>query len=92
MSEARYRSFEAGDVDHERGLSSPQVGRDGLVQAKRNTTADPVAMLETVKARYALRRVAEPREVAAAILWHTSDESSYVTGTAVAVDGGRTFH
>lgn len=49
-------------------------------------------MLETVKARYALRRVAEPREVAAAILWHTSDESSYVTGTAVAVDGGRTFH
>ena len=31
-------------------------------------------------------------EVAAAILWLTSAESSYVTGTAIAVDGGRTFH
>jgi NAD(P)-dependent dehydrogenase (short-subunit alcohol dehydrogenase family) len=29
---------------------------------------------------------------AAAILWLTSAESSYVTGTAMAVDGGRTFH
>jgi NAD(P)-dependent dehydrogenase (short-subunit alcohol dehydrogenase family) len=57
-----------------------------------DTAPDPAAMREQVKARYALRRIAEPQEIAAAILWLTSDESSYVTGTAMAVDGGRTFH
>ena len=35
---------------------------------------------------------ARMQEIAAAILWLTSAESSYVTGTAIAVDGGRTFH
>ena len=42
--------------------------------------------------RYALRRPGEPEELAAAILFLTSYESSFVTGIALPVDGGRTFH
>jgi NAD(P)-dependent dehydrogenase (short-subunit alcohol dehydrogenase family) len=42
--------------------------------------------------RYALGRIAEPLEVAQAILFLTATESSFVTGSALAVDGGRTFH
>jgi NAD(P)-dependent dehydrogenase (short-subunit alcohol dehydrogenase family) len=42
--------------------------------------------------RYALRRPAAPEEIAAAILFLTSTESSFVTGIALPVDGGRTFH
>ena len=41
---------------------------------------------------YALRRVAEPTEIAQALLFLTSAESAYVTGATLAVDGGRTFH
>lgn len=43
-------------------------------------------------ANYALQRLAEPLEIALAILFLTSTESSYVTGAALAVDGGRSFH
>lgn len=42
--------------------------------------------------QYALKRVAEPREIAEAVLFLTSVESSYITGSALAVDGGRCFH
>jgi NAD(P)-dependent dehydrogenase (short-subunit alcohol dehydrogenase family) len=45
-----------------------------------------------VAARYALRRAAAPEEIAAAILFLTTAESSFVTGIALPVDGGRTFH
>ncbi|WP_435953839.1 SDR family oxidoreductase [Dryocola sp. BD626] len=37
---------------------------------------------------HALKRVARPEELARAVLWLASDESSFVTGTASLVDGG----
>jgi NAD(P)-dependent dehydrogenase (short-subunit alcohol dehydrogenase family) len=42
--------------------------------------------------RYALGRLSEPEEVANALLFLTTDEASSVTGIALAVDGGRTYH
>ena len=42
--------------------------------------------------RYAMKRIADPLEIAQAILFLTGTESSFVTGAALAVDGGRTFH
>lgn len=43
-------------------------------------------------AQYSMRRVAQPREIAQGVLFLISDAASYVTGSALAVDGGRTFH
>jgi NAD(P)-dependent dehydrogenase (short-subunit alcohol dehydrogenase family) len=41
---------------------------------------------------YVLKRIADPLEIAQAILFLTGTESSFITGAALAVDGGRTFH
>jgi NAD(P)-dependent dehydrogenase (short-subunit alcohol dehydrogenase family) len=41
---------------------------------------------------YALKRIADPSEIAAALLFLTSTDASYVTGSVLAVDGGRAFH
>jgi NAD(P)-dependent dehydrogenase (short-subunit alcohol dehydrogenase family) len=50
------------------------------------------AIEPALAARYALRRPAAPEEIAAAILFLTSAEASFVTGIVMPVDGGRTFH
>ena len=70
----------------------PGAVETDLLRSSIDTAPDPTAAYEAVRARYALQRIAAPEEIAAAILWLTSSESSYVTGTAIAVDGGRTFH
>ncbi|MER7898968.1 glucose 1-dehydrogenase [Streptomyces sp. NPDC096046] len=41
-------------------------------------------------ARQILKRMADPHEVAQAALWLAGPHASFVTGTAMAVDGGRT--
>lgn len=41
---------------------------------------------------YAMGRLADPEEIAAAIVFLLSAEASYITGAALAVDGGRSFH
>lgn len=41
---------------------------------------------------YALKRIADPDEIARVILFLVSADGSYVTGAALAADGGRSFH
>jgi NAD(P)-dependent dehydrogenase (short-subunit alcohol dehydrogenase family) len=38
--------------------------------------------------RIPLKRIAQPEEIAAAIVWLLSDEASYVTGALLDVTGG----
>jgi NAD(P)-dependent dehydrogenase (short-subunit alcohol dehydrogenase family) len=48
--------------------------------------------LQAIGQRYSLGRIAQAGEIAATILFLLSDQASFITGVALAVDGGRTFH
>ena len=45
-----------------------------------------------IRERYAMRRVADADEIARCVVFLTGRDSSFVTGSALAVDGGRVFH
>jgi 2-keto-3-deoxy-L-fuconate dehydrogenase len=53
--------------------------------------ADPEAARRDFIARQAMGRLGKPEEMAAAVVWLASDESSFATGTVVVVDGGQTL-
>jgi NAD(P)-dependent dehydrogenase (short-subunit alcohol dehydrogenase family) len=53
---------------------------------------EDVATRERMANLYAMKRLSEPREIAAGILFLISDEASAITGIALSIDGGRTFH
>jgi NAD(P)-dependent dehydrogenase (short-subunit alcohol dehydrogenase family) len=50
---------------------------------------DPAAMREAFVADTALGRLGTPREIADCVLFLASDESSFVTGSALVADGGQ---
>jgi NAD(P)-dependent dehydrogenase (short-subunit alcohol dehydrogenase family) len=59
------------------------------VMLERAVQADP-KVATTVAGAHPIGRIGEPDEVAAAVLWLSSDASSFVTGLAHTVDGGLT--
>ena len=54
--------------------------------------ADPEAARAFWKKRHPMGRIGQPEEVAKAALFLASDDSSFVTGTLLFVDGGWTAH
>ena len=70
----------------------PGIIETPLFRTSYETMPDPDAELARILDRYVIKRVGRPEEIAAAALFLTSAESAYVTGAALAVDGGRTFH
>src|SRR4030095_7629152 len=61
-----------------------------FVEARLREYADPEVYLKQMVAPHALKRMAQTSEIAAAALYLASDESAFVTGSAMAVDGGYT--
>lgn len=64
----------------------PGVTRTGMIE--EIVGGDP-AVEAAMTARQPLGRMGTPAEVAAAALWLCSDEAAFVTGHALAVDGGQ---
>jgi NAD(P)-dependent dehydrogenase (short-subunit alcohol dehydrogenase family) len=61
-----------------------------IIEASFGRRADPEAYRREREAQIPLQRLATPEEVADAILFLASSESSYITGAVLPVDGGYT--
>ena len=53
-----------------------------------NQSADPEATRQALVARFPMGRLAEAEEIAMGALYLVSDESAYMTGSALVIDGG----
>ncbi len=58
-----------------------------IMHGRRNLAENPLA-LEAAKNHQRMKRMGQPEEIADIALWMCSDESSFITGTCLAADGG----
>jgi NAD(P)-dependent dehydrogenase (short-subunit alcohol dehydrogenase family) len=61
-----------------------------MVAAYFANAPDPAALRTEVYSKYALRRIAEPQEIAQVVCFLASSASSFLTGSVLIVDGGLT--
>lgn len=94
---AAYTSIKTAIVGFTRSVAydyGPQNIRCNIICAgaiKTRISPEPGSELHQRQiSKTMLGRIGEPREVAAAALFLASDESSYITGAAIPVDGGWT--
>jgi NAD(P)-dependent dehydrogenase (short-subunit alcohol dehydrogenase family) len=68
------------------GIATPLVA-----QALGASNEDLAVIHEGMAGRQAISRAGSPLDVARAVLWLASDESDYIVGQEIAVDGGERF-
>jgi len=59
-----------------------------LLKMSLDTAADPEAARASLIQKHPLRRTGMPKEIAQAVLFLVTDESSFITGATLPVDGG----
>lgn len=97
---ANYAASKAGAINLSRVMAlalgehgiNVNVVAPGVINTEmglsRRTPEEWAAYLDLYKTQTALRRVGEPQDIANAVLFLASDESSFMTGQVVVCDGG----
>jgi NAD(P)-dependent dehydrogenase (short-subunit alcohol dehydrogenase family) len=95
-TELPYAAAKAGLNNLTAGLAqafAPSVRVNCVMPGPFRTDISHAWDMETMQglldAKYAIKRLGEPEEIVAAVLYFASDLSSYTTGAVLAVDGGR---
>jgi NAD(P)-dependent dehydrogenase (short-subunit alcohol dehydrogenase family) len=71
------------------GSTAGSSGTPGLVELAGNDPAQQQGLLDVMAAQIPLGRVGEPDEIAKAAVFLASDDSSFVNGAELFVDGGQ---
>jgi NAD(P)-dependent dehydrogenase (short-subunit alcohol dehydrogenase family) len=61
-----------------------------MLAHEAESSDDPLKFMERADADHPIGRVGRAEEVASAVLFLASDDSSFITGAALSVDGGLT--
>jgi NAD(P)-dependent dehydrogenase (short-subunit alcohol dehydrogenase family) len=70
----------------------PGIVMTPLVERNLSLTGDRETAHQRYISRNLMKRFGTAEEIAGAVLWLSSDESAFVTGSALSVDGGSVFH
>jgi NAD(P)-dependent dehydrogenase (short-subunit alcohol dehydrogenase family) len=92
---SHYMASKMGIIGFMRGLAN-DVAQDGItansvLPGLTNTLAiasQPEEQKRATWEQQAIKRIGEPKDIAGAVLFLTSDDAAYVTGQAIVVDGG----
>jgi 2-keto-3-deoxy-L-fuconate dehydrogenase len=68
----------------------PATVESPSLQARMAATGDAVAARAAFVARQPMGRIGAPEEIASLAVYLASDESAFITGQAIAIDGGWT--
>ena len=91
MVEARARDLDPDKQNRLRELLTINELQDNTVAAGPiYTRPEARELFDTLGATTALKRAADPAEIAEVVAFLASPRASYVTGAIVAADGGRT--
>ena len=96
--QVNYAAAKAGLIGMTKSIARELAGRGvranaiapGFI-ATDMTDALPEAAREAAVATIAMGRLGTPEDIAAAVAFLASDDSAYITGQVIAVDGGMTF-
>ena len=83
---SRALASEVGDYGITVNVASPGVTRTAMVEDSL-----PTGALEAAARSRAIKRVAEPRDIAGTVAFLTSEDCAFVTGQTVLVNGGASF-
>lgn len=73
------------------GIRSPGPAETPIIQAIVERKPDPKAFRTVLAATQPMNRIGAPEEIASVITFLASDDSSFMTGLAIPVDGGRSI-
>jgi acetoacetyl-CoA reductase len=94
-----YSASKAGLIGMVKTLAAEGAGRaitanavlPGMVATER-VKAMPTEIVDRLKETLPTRRMAEPAEIAALVAFLASEEAGYITGEAIAIDGGASLN
>jgi 3-hydroxybutyrate dehydrogenase len=73
-------------------VRTPLVERQIADQARVHGLSEDEVLTQVMLTRSAVKRLIEPDEVAAAVLYLCSDDASFMTGSSLVIDGGWSAH